>query len=327
MVTVLATTVVRNGFEGHNGYLFEIDWDLKRIVHQLEIHNPLIDDLGPRGGARGARGVVSGNGHYYVANFNTIFVFDSSWQLVREISHPLFNGIHEIECDIDGLWVSSTGLDAVLKVDWHGQLLESIFLGELGQSWRDLLHIQSRQIDKHADHREIIYSTANHVTHVNSVKLHDNKPYLCLYNQGAVISLDPLNIVVPPSDISGFHNGMRVSDDLILANSSFEKKLYGFDPGTGEKCLEVNWLTDLQAASDRTAHYMTEIFDHQNMGNSTAVAGWTRGLAMLPGGCVLIGLAPATIIEFDPDTKTVVDHFIIYDDVQHAIHGLSILQT
>lgn len=326
MEMVLATVVIRNGDPEENGLIYEIDWKSRTIVHREVIPSPQLDDLGPRGGARGARGVVSDSGLHYVANFNTVFVFDENWRKVGEISHPLFNGLHEIEVVSDGLWVTSTGLDAVLKVDFHGNLLSSVFLGEIEETLREKLAISPRFIDKTADHRSIVYPNSELVTHVNTVKIYDDEVLISTNKQGTMLSLDTFEILSDPKHKSGFHNGTKVSDDLIIMNSSHEKKLLGFEPYHRESLFEFDWSGEIHCASGSDRRLIETVFSVEQNERVTAVAGWNRGLAVMANGHLLVGMAPAMIIEFAVDTQEVVSVFPISDDIHHAIHALTVFE-
>jgi len=79
------------------------------------------DDPNPRGGFRGAKGVSSYGDRLLVANSERIFVLDRSWSVIDELSHPLMGAIHDVLAVEDGIWVTSTGCDLLLKVDWNGE--------------------------------------------------------------------------------------------------------------------------------------------------------------------------------------------------------------
>ncbi|MFC1849094.1 hypothetical protein ACFL27_02695 [candidate division CSSED10-310 bacterium] len=326
MPQIIVTTVIRNGSRERNGFVFEIDWTLKKIMHQFPLPDIDVEELGPRGGARGARGTLSVGGYHYIANFNTIFVYDDTWNLRGEIQHPLFNGLHEMDYDYDGLWVSSTGIDAILKLDWEGNLQSSLFFGELEDHIRETLQISERRCDHTVNQRRALYPNELLVTHVNSVKLYNERPYACLNKQGAIVALDPLEIIVPPSGKAGFHNGTRVNDDLLLVNSSYEKKLYGFKPDDGQIEFEIDWHAELKTMYQKDKQLLEDIFCGKNTDGNVAQNGWARGLDVLESGRVLIGFAPAMIAELDLEDKKIIDVFPLDDDVHHAVHGLSVVK-
>lgn len=119
---VICTTVIRHSEKGEShGYIYEIDWNNKKIVKKVEMPNPKADwlllKLNPRGGSRGGRGVQITDEAIYVANDNMIIMYDHNWNEIRRISNQLFTGIHEI-------WVSSTGIDSAIKINFSGNVLK-----------------------------------------------------------------------------------------------------------------------------------------------------------------------------------------------------------
>ena len=59
-----------------------------------------------------------------MAGWNTLYSYTVEWKLGHTISHPLFPDIAEIHLDHHGMCSVSTGIDAVLKIDVNGALLE-----------------------------------------------------------------------------------------------------------------------------------------------------------------------------------------------------------
>ena len=58
-----------------------------------------------------------------VANAECLFIYDSAWKLVGSISHRWMGAIHDILAEQDGIWVTCTGVDLLVKVSWHGNIL------------------------------------------------------------------------------------------------------------------------------------------------------------------------------------------------------------
>ena len=139
-----------------------------------------------------------------MANHDSIFAYDSDWRLVNTISHPQFADIHEIEAVGDSIWVTSAGIDAVLKVTSSGEIVEGHYLGELAPEARSELGIGGRQVDHGADYREQLSEIGSHVAHPNG---------LCLSGGQGV--RNPLflwrdNLLRPPrSDLAGRPHARR----------------------------------------------------------------------------------------------------------------------
>lgn len=79
-------------------------------------------DPNPRGGQRGARGVSATPERLVIANAERLFVFDTAWRLVAQLSHPLLADVHEVLAGGDGIWVTAAGCDLLLHVGWQGEL-------------------------------------------------------------------------------------------------------------------------------------------------------------------------------------------------------------
>ena len=80
-------------------------------------------DPNPRGGTRGTRGVSVHGDRLVVANAERLFVFDTSWNLVAELSDPLMVDVHDVLAEERGIWVTATGIDLLLLVAWDGRLV------------------------------------------------------------------------------------------------------------------------------------------------------------------------------------------------------------
>jgi hypothetical protein len=79
-------------------------------------------DPNPRGGTRGTRGVSVYGDRIVVANAERLFVFDTAWKLVAELSHELMADVHDVLAEERGIWVAATGIDQLLLVGWDGTL-------------------------------------------------------------------------------------------------------------------------------------------------------------------------------------------------------------
>jgi len=81
-------------------------------------------DPNPRGGQRGARGISVHGDRLVLANAETLFVFDTSWQLLGQISRPLLADIHDLLAEERGVWVTAAGCDSLVLMGWDGQLAD-----------------------------------------------------------------------------------------------------------------------------------------------------------------------------------------------------------
>jgi hypothetical protein len=81
------------------------------------------NDPNPRGGTRGTRGISVHGDRLVVANAERLFVFDTSWNLVAELSDRLMVDVHDVLAEERGIWVTATGIDLLLLVAWDGKLV------------------------------------------------------------------------------------------------------------------------------------------------------------------------------------------------------------
>ena len=112
-----------------------------------------------------------------MANTERLFVYDPQWQRVADISHPWMAAIHDILADEEGVWVTCTGADLLLKVSWTGDVLQQ-------WTWRDdpelLRRFGYRRIPpfdpdvNYRDPNQSMYGAANSI-HLNALGRHDDE--------------------------------------------------------------------------------------------------------------------------------------------------------
>ncbi|NTX13826.1 hypothetical protein HUA76_23760 [Myxococcus sp. CA056] len=87
-------------------------------------------DPNPRGGLRGGRGISGDGERLVVAVTDRLFVFNREWRQVGELSHPLLGQVHDLLVEPDGVWVTASASDMVMKLGWDGAVLRA-------WSWRE----------------------------------------------------------------------------------------------------------------------------------------------------------------------------------------------
>jgi hypothetical protein len=125
---VAVTSIVRHAAASeHSSFLTVVDIGTERIVGRFAIPETSMreHDRNPRGGIRGARGIAIGEDSWAVATADRIYVLNLAGGLVREISHPLAGGIHDLCPAAAGVWVAATASNSALLFSWDGQLLDS----------------------------------------------------------------------------------------------------------------------------------------------------------------------------------------------------------
>jgi hypothetical protein len=123
-----------------SGWLYVIDLDTRKILRVTEGMEPpnRSFDHNPRGGMRGMRGLSFNMGELATADYSSVFFFDCHWNLLRAFSHPSVSAIHEILYVDDGVWVTSTANDLLVKFDPTGKLTKFYYLREQRELIRQL---------------------------------------------------------------------------------------------------------------------------------------------------------------------------------------------
>ncbi|MFC1791600.1 hypothetical protein ACFL0I_03945 [Gemmatimonadota bacterium] len=122
----VVTSVVRKADPGQTSGLVRVmDLGGRQVLGTTAIPESTYRHLdgNPRGGLRGARGVSSWGDRVVVANTERLLVLDSSWEMVDEFTHPWMGGVHDILAGEDGIWVTCTAADLLLKLSWSGEVL------------------------------------------------------------------------------------------------------------------------------------------------------------------------------------------------------------
>jgi hypothetical protein len=332
---LVATTVVRESKKRVTGFIYDVDWTSGEIVRRLPVPEPRFPeaDDNPRGGVRGGRGVASTPRGIVVANYDTLYRYDDEWNLVDEFSHPLFVDLHEIDWDGEALWVTATGIDAVLRVspDWEVEVAWDPYRSPLAE--RLGIGKRSHAIDGSLDYR-IREAPLIDRCHINSVirrngstvvnfglvrtprsdsaRLADQvlaklkgwdgrgrfrkRPGRTLIARLDAEKQADVLIDVPPHLVP-WHNGQVLGESHIVVNDSTSKALRLFALPDGREVKSVH-----------------------------VPARWLRGLVPLDPNRLLVGLGPAAIALVDLERGAVERTVQLSDERREAVHGLALRQ-
>jgi len=242
-----------------SGFLRVLDLETGEVLLTTPMAESLFraHDPNPRGGQRGGRGLSVHGGRLVVANAERIFVLDTSWRLVDELSHPLTADIHDILAEEEGIWVTSTACDGLVLLGWDGTLKDvwtyrdhRKLVKELGLPRRALEPFQ-----RDFDYRDPRYRVDGfNSVHLNSVA-RDGDCLLVMLGRmeglteetwqdlsSAVVRVSGKGkgtilcrrdgLVVPN------HNVARESE-LILFNDSNDSRFVAYDPAKREERLSI----------------------------------------------------------------------------------------
>lgn len=171
---VVITSNVRFAPSGETGgYVRVLDLERGQVSFVSPVPESIYRDVdpNPRGGQRGGRGISVHGGRLVVGNAERMFVFDRSWKLLADLTHPLMANIHDLLAEEPGVWVTATGCDAVLLMGWDGELLgywTPLDDAPLAAELR--LPLDSMPpFDPAVDYRDPRRRGRTHTVHVNSV--------------------------------------------------------------------------------------------------------------------------------------------------------------
>lgn len=313
---VYTTTVVRGAELNQAGDIYQIDWDEKKVLRRIPVPLPLHPEAGPRGSRRGGRGICEWDGSLVVANYDALFFYDPDLNLQRKVTHPLFCGLHEIWAVPDGIWVSSTGIEALLLVDpGSGAIKREWYAPEEDALRQPPLSLEAREIDRDRDYRAVIYARSELITHTNCVSVYNGSVYATLSNKSAIVEILPeVKVRVLAPHLREPHNGLRLRDGRFIINDTGNQALRIFDPESGVevKCIDLNRFSVKIKREGRALKGLLKI----------SVPGWLRGLTQLDDRRVLVGISPSTVLEVDLEAEALLERLELSRDINNSIHGL-----
>lgn len=131
------------------------------------------------------------SGHILCAlSSNKIYKLNKKLENVLSITSPLFNSIHSIDKDSQGLLITSSGIDSIVRVfnDASSKVVWSALDLERYSKFPDGV---KRTIDYNLDHSGASYPTLQQTTHINSAAI-INETYVLstLFHQGELIKIN-----------------------------------------------------------------------------------------------------------------------------------------
>lgn len=338
MTRLLATTVIRHSKVGENatGHILEVDWEGGRVLHSLPTPDPKwpSSNDNPRGGLRGGRGVEVYDGRYFVANYDTVYVYDDRWRPEGEISHPLSTDIHEIDVGPSGIWLSCSRYDLALKLGFDGRRLAHWHVSDSPRLVRRL-GLPGTPLDLDHDYRQHLPEGLDG-THLNSVRRNGDGGLVV--SLGRVISERPharaLRRVLARPEPHGLSpwkrrlwsrlHGVRAlvlrvdprHPDEVRVLASHET----LRPSHNGRLLDEERSVMILESGELV---VTEVSRRRVLSRVPLPGTWFRGLVELPGDRLLVGTAPCGLVEVDLAHGRVTRQVRLSDDPNESIHGLA----
>jgi hypothetical protein len=360
---VILTTCQRQVPAGQpSGYVYVVDLESRQLLQRSTGIEPAFRryDLNPRGGMRGMRGIAVRGGQIALANYSSVFLFDSRWRLQRILTDPCCAGIHELAYDGPSLWVTSTASDRLVRYDQTGRLSEILAVRDQA-ALTQALGAQRPARDARASAQAIDFrdrrnfSTELHdAFHLNgvvvqpggglliSLGLISSAEFSGLMNLKSLLlraRLWPLVLLVNRKLRGLFGIRKRRLTDLLLQPARWRSAVVRVDAagkwsallvirGIANPGHSVRLLSDGSAVYLDTSHGAVVHFDPRTgrLLNSTEVTaeGFLRGAVEIAGGGLLLG-AGNELLLYDPPARRVTAHMPVAADAAEAIHGLELL--
>ena len=121
----IVTSQVREAsFDEPSGFVRVVDLERGEVTWTSTVPESThrAGDPNPRGGLRGAKGVGVHGDRLVVANTERLFVLDTEWRLVAQLTDRRVAGVHDLLCEAEGIWVTSASADALLRFGWNGDV-------------------------------------------------------------------------------------------------------------------------------------------------------------------------------------------------------------
>ena len=346
MSLVLCSTVVRKTKDiAHSGQVFLIDWSNDpKIVSSMftELPKTPVSELSnKRGGLRGATGIkFAQKDCFWFTNYDTAFKYTLNFKKVDEIYNEFFAGIHQIWLDGKHLYVTSTMLDRLYKVNtetkvvdlaldlkeqqWLEPLLEKRkkFLvnkgcKQVGLTFRvdDYNLILNREKSKinvcNWDYKSAPGVGRVDLTHLNNVQIINSKTYINLKDVGAFVELPSKVLLDYPIEYES-HDTTIMPDGNFVMNCSGD----GLVRVWNSKCtLKKEILLTNKICKIYGEHYRELV----------KPSPWNQGFGLLPNGNFVVGHVPAGLLELDTNGN-VVKHLNLASEQSrdNKVHGIDV---
>lgn len=331
---IFFSTVFRYAPIDQAGELVKLDWENKQVVSKVSVapRSLQFSDPNPRGNSRGGRGIAIINKKIIVAGYCELQVYDQQLNHLRNITHSLMSGLHEVyQAGENRLWVTSTTLNTGLlfNVD-TGELLDEVWPQEI-PAFKERWNLTPLQLDRSVDNR-IRYLAKNIVKdpshlHFNAITSFRGDLYGLFNRFGGVVNLSRQAVVLEDRSIYGAHNLIILPDGTIFVNDTRNQgvNIYNMD---GRLVKRID-LLPFHKASRKVKHYkradpVRKLLGALGMPRQDVVMPFfVRGLD-IKDDLLYVGMSPAAILCVNWKTGTHVDTYDYTDDARKAIHGLHI---
>jgi hypothetical protein len=308
--TVLVSSVVRSAHQGesHGGlYLLDLASGARR--HCVDWNTCEINWAG-RGLDRGLRGVAFHNDEIWVAAADELFVFDQTFRQQRSYRNPYLGHCHEISCDGDRLYLTSTGFDSVLEFSLRqerftrGWLLRGSPNGDRG------MQLNYSAFDPNGDSGP----EAGDSVHINNVFAAGGTLFVSALRLPTLLRIDRTGVKQAAPLPIKTHNARPFKQRLLFNN-------------TGQEVAELRDSAGTLLQRYPIPRYQPADLINGDLPQDHARQAFARGLCVHPhdaGTTLIVGSSPATVSAFDLDSGAPLASWSLTMDVRNAVHGLEV---
>jgi len=294
---VLASSVIRSTHRGDShGGLYIVDTFAQRFKQVLDWDYEKIRWEG-KGGDRGLRGLIFHGDYLYAAGANEIFVFNRDFELIKQYTHHLLDGTHELAIENNILYNISNCFDAILPFDLT---TEKWLLG--------FQHIKGRHPQVFDPNTHMIQRADT--MHLDTITVKDG----WIWYAGSTTD-----------QLYGFNLQTRETQAISLVHKNTHNAQFWKDGIVFNRSLEGD--TTYQVAGEIKANWPTPRCDRAwmtcaGLPADHARAEYTRGMAIL-NSSVCVGSSPACIHEFQLGHTEPVSTVRLTNDIRNSICGMT----
>lgn len=302
MKKLVVTVYIKKETVEGSGKIHVIDLDSGRIEKTRSFILPDVYDghPGPKGVLRGYRGFACLDGKLYVANWDSILIFDKNLNLFGKFTHPYLADIHEVKIIDNDLYVVSTFAEAILKLRIDG---------DCQISGCDIFWEGGLKLNPRVDYRFMNQPAENGFHHYNNILKHSNGDFYVLASRDNVLMNITKNRKIRfDSSIMSPHDLTELENRIVMSNTN-GNQIVSFNPDGTDLKVEYN---DVRV---KVNHGNDKIGDSY---------GFLLGLC-IDERHFYIGTSPATVKVVSRVGHDLVKSIKISDDVEEGVHEVKIL--
>lgn len=298
---LLVSSVVRGSQQGDShGGVYLVDLNAQTCQQVLDWNDGSIDFEG-RGGDRGLRGIVIVGEEIFLAASDELFVFDRSFRRKASYRNAYLKHCHEMSVHGGKLYLTSTGFDALLRMDLASRRFD---LGMRLASGAGAINV--RAFDPQAAGGP---AAANHL-HINNVLVDHSGVFASGRNLPALVQITRTAVGPVAPLPRGTHNARPFRGGVLYNDTDSDA---------------VVWARPGQKIAVPTPSYDPAGLTHVDAdAYGIARQGFGRGLCVLSERLVAAGSSPTTVTVHDIEAGRLVAQLNVTMDVRNAAHGLAV---